>query len=107
MSTVLEKVKRLEQYVATEENAIDQVVEQTLDKLFEREASRLEHIRSRLETRIAAFEETYKMPTPEFYLRFEQGELGDAMDFFEWSATLEMLQNLEKRIALLETGTQA
>lgn len=107
MSTVLEKVKRLEQYVAADENAIDQVVEQTLDKLLERETSRLENVKARLETQIAAFEHTYNMPTREFYPRFEQGELGDAMDFFEWSATFEMLQNLEKRLTLLDAGQQA
>ncbi|GIL14832.1 MAG: hypothetical protein BroJett039_00050 [Chloroflexota bacterium] len=106
MSTVLEKVKRLEQYVATDENAIDQVVEQTLDKLFERETSRLESVKARLETQIVAFEQTYKMPTREFYIRFEQGELGDGMDFFEWSATYEMLKNLEKRMTLLASGHQ-
>lgn len=43
MTTVLEKVKRLEKYVAADENAVDQLVEQTLDKLFERETSRLEN----------------------------------------------------------------
>ena len=101
MSTVLEKVKRLEQYIAADENPIDQVVEQALDKLFERETLRLENVKARLETQINAFEQMYNMPTREFYPRFERGELGDAMDFFEWSATCEMLQNLEKRMTLL------
>jgi hypothetical protein len=104
MSTVLEKVKRLEQYVAADENAIDHVVEQTLDKLLERESTRLETLKTTLAARIAAFENQYHMPTREFYPRFEDGALGDAMDFFEWSATYEMLQNLERRISLLEIG---
>lgn len=103
MSSVLEKVKRLEQYVAADEGAVDQVVEQTLDKLLDREVARLGDIKSRLEKQIQAFEQEYKMPTPEFYARFEEGELGDAMDYIEWSATVEMLQNLEKRLTLLET----
>jgi len=107
MSTVLEKVKRLEQYISADENAVDQVVEQTLDKLLEREASRLENVKTRLETQISTFERAYGMPTGEFYSRFENGELGDAMDFFEWSATFEMLQNLEKRLTLLESEPQA
>jgi hypothetical protein len=37
----------------------------------------------------------------EFYPRFERGELGDATDFVEWSATCEMIQNLEERLAVL------
>lgn len=101
MGTVLEKVKRLEQYVAADENAIDQVIEQTLDKLSERETSRLETFKLRLDTRMAAFEQQYNMLTPDFYLQFEKGEVGDAMDFIEWSATYEMLENLEKRMTLL------
>lgn len=104
MPTVLEKVKRLEQYVAADENAIDQVVEQTLDKLLERETRRLETLKTTLTARIAAFENQYNMPTREFYPRFEDGALGDAMDFFEWSATYEMLQHLERRISLLESA---
>lgn len=107
MSTVLEKVKRLEQYVAADENGIDQVVEQTLDKLLERESARLVNTKMRLRTRIDAFEQQYKMPTRDFYARFERGELGDAMDYIEWSATAEMLQNLEKRIDLLNVGEPA
>lgn len=107
MSFVLEKVKRLEQYVAADENGIDQVVEQTLDKLLEREATRLADLKSRLVSQIVAFEEQYKMPTRDFYARFERGELGDAMDYIEWSATAEMLQNLEKRIGLLNVGEPA
>lgn len=98
MPTVLAKVKRLEQYVADDENAVDQVVEQTLDKLLERESTRLETLKTTLAARIAAFENQYNMPTREFYPRFEDGELGDAMDFMEWSATIEMLDNLNQQI---------
>lgn len=107
MSTVLEKVKRLEQYVAADEDGMDQVVEQTLDKLLERESARLVDLKSRLATQIAAFEQQYKMLTRDFYARFERGELGDAMDYIEWSATAEMLQHLEKRIDLLNEGERA
>ncbi len=107
MGTVLEKVRRLEQYVAADENAIDQVIEQTLDKLFERETLRLEAFKLKLESQIVAFENEYKMPSHDFYTQFEQGELGDEMDFMEWSATYEMLQNLQKRMTLLDAEPQA
>ena len=30
--------------------------------------------------------------------KFERGELGDAMDFVEWSATYEMVKRLERQL---------
>jgi len=57
--------------------------------------------KERLERQLAGFERRYNLVSEEFYARFEQGELGDAVDFVEWSATYEMLQNLEDRLAVL------
>jgi hypothetical protein len=50
---------------------------------------------------LAEFERQYDLASDEFYTRFERGELGDATDFVEWSATYEMIQNLEDRLAVL------
>ena len=55
----------------------------------------------RLKQQVIAFENQYGWTTPEFYERFEKGELGDDADFFEWSATWEMSQQLQKGLALL------
>ncbi len=106
MSAVQEKVKRLERYLATDEAAADRVVEQTVDKLLEREATRLTELKARLEQQLGDFEKQYAMKTPDFYARFEHGELGDATDFVEWSATYEMVENLNKRLALLLEDTK-
>jgi len=32
-------------------------------------------------------------------------EMGDEMDFVEWAATVEMLTNVEKRLTLLQIGS--
>lgn len=40
-------------------------------------------------------------------MRYEKGEMGDEMDFVEWSATIEMLANVDKKLALLESETAA
>jgi hypothetical protein len=101
MSAILEKVKRLERYVAANDAGMDRVVEQTVDKLLERETARLLELKTRLEQQLAEFEQQYAMQTPAFYARFERGELGDATDFVEWSATHEMVGNLNERLALL------
>lgn len=104
MSALLEKMKRLERYVAASDVRVDRVLEQTIDKLLERETARLLEIKSRLEQQLREFEQQYAMPTSTFYARFERGELGDATDFVEWSATYEMVENLNKRLALLREG---
>ena len=52
----------------------------------------------RLKQQVIAFENQYGWTTSEFYPRFERGELGDAMDFMEWSATLNMIANLQHTI---------
>jgi hypothetical protein len=49
----------------------------------------------RLRDQLAVFENRYGLTTPEFYERFEHGEMGDDADFFEWSATWEMVQDLQ------------
>ncbi|WP_421659422.1 hypothetical protein [Leptothermofonsia sp. ETS-13] len=44
-----------------------------------------------LKSRLKQFEETYQMPSEHFHQRFQAGELGDDIDFFEWDAYYEML----------------
>ncbi len=101
ISAILEKVKRLELYVAASDMGMDRVAEQTVDKLLERETARLTELKTRLERQLVEFEQRYAIKSPDFYARFERGELGDATDFVEWSATFEMSGNLDERLALL------
>jgi hypothetical protein len=66
-----------------------------------RRTARLTELKTRLEHQLAEFEKQYAMQTPVFCARFERGEMGDAADFVEWSATDEMVRNLGKRLATL------
>jgi len=43
-----------------------------------------------LEHRLKSFEERYHMSSEHFYQRFQAGELGDSMDFFEWNTYYEI-----------------
>jgi hypothetical protein len=45
-----------------------------------------------LEDHLKKFEEKYKIPSQDFYCRFQAGELGDSEDFFEWNSYYEMLK---------------
>lgn len=107
MSTVLEKVRRLEQYIETRAGYADRVLESTLDKILQREHNQLQSQIARLRNQLTVFEDRYGLTTPKFYERFERGEMGDDADFFEWSATREMVQDLESDLELLQGGTAA
>jgi hypothetical protein len=73
----------------------DRVLESTLDKILQCEHDQLQSQTTRLQDQLAVFEDCYGLSTPEFYERFERGEMGDDADFFEWSATWEMVQDLQ------------
>jgi len=105
MISTLEKVKRLEQYLAVDSSAIDPVLQMAIDKLLARETARLSELKKRLAAQLKGFEEHYALNSADFYTRYEKGEMGDSMDFIEWSATVEMLANAEKQMALLGTAS--
>ena len=102
--TTLEKVKRLENYLAINDSEVDPVVESTIDKLLSRESHRLFDLKIRLADQLQEFEQRYSLKSTEFRRRYEAGELGDEMDFVEWSATVEMLNNIESHLELLRTA---
>ena len=56
MLTVLEKVRRLEEYIAVNHSAIDPVVETTINKLLSREFHRLTNLKAHLMDQLAEFE---------------------------------------------------
>jgi hypothetical protein len=100
--TTLEKIRRLEQYLTTDTSVIDPVLDSTIDKLLAREHSRVSELKLRLQEQCQEFEEKYTQESTDFYAKYEKGELGDDMDYMEWAATIEMLENVENRLALLE-----
>jgi hypothetical protein len=67
-----------------------------------RERARILELKERLLRQCRQFEEDYALDSTEFYTRYEAGKMGDEMDFVEWAATIEMLANIDKRLALLE-----
>jgi hypothetical protein len=97
---VLEKVRRLEKYIemgSGPEIWIDSV----LSKLIDSERERLMATERKLCEQLREFERTYSMDSEPFYERFERGQLGDEMDYFDWAATVEMVKNLRDRLLLL------
>ena len=74
----------------------------TLDKILAREIEHARQLQARLAGQLAGFEERYGLESADFYARYESGEMGDAVDFVEWSAMVEMLVDAKERLALLE-----
>ncbi|ATU08084.1 hypothetical protein [Methanohalophilus portucalensis] len=50
------------------------------------------------EKEIAVFEDRYNMPSSRFYIEFENGDLGDSQDFFEWWGLLRGLETLKTQL---------
>jgi hypothetical protein len=48
-----------------------------------------------LEHKLKKFENQYQMSSQNFYQKFQNGELGDSIDFFEWNTYYEMLTQVK------------
>ncbi len=103
--TTLKKVQCLQQYIIASCETVDPVLDMSLNKLLVREITRTQKLKKRLLNQLATFENNYSLSSSEFYKRYEKGEMGDDMDFVEWAATVEMVTNVEKRLTLLQTGS--
>ncbi len=78
-----------------------EVIDRAIDKLLATEIKRAHAERRDLEARLADYEKRYNMSSEEFYRRFRAGELGDGMDFVEWSVFYEMYQAILERLEVL------
>jgi len=81
-----------------DEVELGQVVGKLLELSLGRQRQRLE----RYERDLREFEKRYAMDSETFYRRFEAGELGDGMDFFEWAGLYELHQDLLQKIHRIE-----
>ncbi len=84
--------------------ANDAELDKVLGKLFDITLNQYRVRLQRYEHDLGAFENRYKMDSAIFYERFEAGELGDAMDFFEWASLYKLLQDIVEKIQRLESA---
>lgn len=80
-----------------------EVIDRALDKIFTIEGDSTLRELAQLEARLEQFEVQHRMSSDEYYRRFQQGELGDSADFFEWSAFCDMANAVRTRLKDLET----
>ncbi len=103
---VIEKLRLLEQYILSDKSTADQIIYITIDKLLSREQKRTKELKKRLEDQIDDFEKRYSMNTSEFYSDFKDGKMGDDIDFIEWAATYEMINNVINKLNILDKGLE-
>ena len=82
----------------SDEAELDLILGKLLNVSLSRHRLRLE----RYERDLREFEERHGMESATFYRRFEAGELGDALDFFEWAGLYELRQDIVGKIRRVE-----
>lgn len=80
------------------------VIDRAIDKLVALEQVQMRQQLVEIEIRLRRLEAEYQMSSKDFHERFQKGELGDAANFFEWSAFYDMARNLRQRLDELEHG---
>ncbi len=55
-----------------------------------------------VKSEIKQFEEKYHLTSSELQKKFDEGELGDSQDYFEWWGLVKGLNTLEERLGLLK-----
>ncbi len=96
MASVLEKVEILQSVGA------EGLADQALTKVIQVEIDRLKQEQQRLKIELVKFESTYQMTSEACQQKFEEGELGDAVEFFEWTSVYSIYQRNEHMLRLLE-----
>ena len=96
MTSVMAKIEAL-QAVGAEELA-----DQALAKVMQFEIDRLRQEQRRLQAELVRFEQSYQMTSEECQRKFDAGELGDAVEFFEWTSLYGIYQQNKHSLHLLE-----
>ncbi|OIQ12260.1 hypothetical protein [Neomoorella thermoacetica] len=76
-------------------NSTEQMVKRVVLKTLLAKVEEINRTVEDLKKSLGYFEKKYGMATETFYQEFIQGILDDNMDFFEWKATKDMLDELK------------
>jgi hypothetical protein len=95
--TINEKLELLRDS-SFDDNEFDHLLGKLLEARLNQQQYRLRQYSRDLEE----FEQRFDMETSLFYRRFEAGELGDKMDFFEWAGLYELYQEVRRTVQRLE-----
>jgi len=102
MLTTIDKAEKLAQYLKLHQRQADPVIDNVLEKLLDRERQQLFKQRDELQVELEQFEQQYGLSSAEFYARFERGEMGDDLDFVDWSGAWRVYQTVLDSLAMLK-----
>ena len=98
----IEYAKILGRYISEGLSENEEVfIKETLKKLIEQEIDMLEKEKERYKKETDIFEEKYSLKSSDFAKKFDSGEMGDDLDFFEWYAFMDSYNRVEKRQKVL------
>ena len=97
--TILRKLEVLGEFYPNK-TELDLILGKLLETALNQHRFRL----GRYERDLHQFEKRYNIDSAAFHKRFESGEMGDAMDFFEWAGLYELHQALREKIQKLEAA---
>ena len=77
------------------------LMDRALEKVLAYEADVSRHQLAQLQVDLAEFEQRYHWSSDEFYRQYQAGQTDDRMDYTEWAALVQMVNNLRERLRLL------
>jgi hypothetical protein len=77
-------------------------VQNALDKLVQDQIAHETAELKRLHPRLSKYEIRYNMPSETFFTRYQNGDLSDDMDFFEWNVLYKMFVDSQHRLRVLQ-----
>jgi len=94
----IEYAKLLGRYISEGLSENEEVyIKETLKKLIEQEIEVLEKEKERYKGEMEIFEAKYSLKSEAFLKKFDGGEMGDDLDFFEWYACVDSYNRVDKR----------
>jgi hypothetical protein len=99
MSKTLARVKNLDQFIR--KHGEDAIIAGTISKMLDYKIQQYQKEIVRLNREIGKFERTHRMDSSDFFKKYTEGNLGDDLDFLEWSALYQMRRHLlDKKVEL-------
>jgi hypothetical protein len=88
MHQTILKVKSLEKFIHS--HGEDAFISQTISKLVAYKIQTYINEIKKLDKELKRFERHYKMESSVFLIKFQEGKIGDSMDFIEWASLYQM-----------------
>ena len=103
MTTQAEIINQLKTLEAlSQQGGYSDILALSLRKIIIQEKNNIQVQIQELETDLQAFEQQYQLSSEDFYRQFKTGQLGDDIDFVEWSVFHEIWLDLQKRLTLIQ-----